>query len=168
MENSLIPPAQLWSHGITVDVVPKQYSDGHSLHGIHHPDENVFIPFHLHGCISYFSTRLPTQNKLQECRWVTFTSEAEWQPYSPHFKKSEAAMKSHVKHADPRHIHFSQDGTPIDGRSFGAVYTLQDSMTSSQQSLPVDPSIATFDFAFQLTSDNRIISATSSKEHCSP
>jgi hypothetical protein len=32
METSLIPPAQLWNFGITVDVVPKQYSDGKSLH----------------------------------------------------------------------------------------------------------------------------------------
>jgi hypothetical protein len=58
MEHSLIPPAQLWAHGITVDVVPKQYSDGKSLHGIHHPDADIFIPFDLHCCISYFSTRL--------------------------------------------------------------------------------------------------------------
>jgi hypothetical protein len=28
MENSLIPPAQLWDPGLTVDVVPPQYSDG--------------------------------------------------------------------------------------------------------------------------------------------
>jgi hypothetical protein len=41
MENSLIPPAQLWDNGITVNVVPKQYSDGKSLHGIHHPEENI-------------------------------------------------------------------------------------------------------------------------------
>jgi hypothetical protein len=62
METSLIPPAQLWNYGITVDVVPKQYSDGKSLHGIHHPDEDIFIPFHMHGCISYFSTRLQKKN----------------------------------------------------------------------------------------------------------
>jgi hypothetical protein len=37
METSLIPPIQLWDYGVTVDVVPKQYSDGKSLHGIHHP-----------------------------------------------------------------------------------------------------------------------------------
>ena len=85
MEHSLVPPAQLWAHGITVDVVPKQYSDGKSLHGIHHPDADIFIPFQLHGCISYFPTRLPTNSEIDNCRWVTFTSEAEWQPYSDHF-----------------------------------------------------------------------------------
>jgi hypothetical protein len=43
MGMSLIPPAKIWNYGITVDVVPKQYSDAKSLHGIHHPD-----PCHLH------------------------------------------------------------------------------------------------------------------------
>jgi hypothetical protein len=46
MKTSLITPVQLWDFGITVDVVPKPNSDGKSLHGIHHPDLNVFIPFH--------------------------------------------------------------------------------------------------------------------------
>jgi hypothetical protein len=41
MKTSLIPPAQLWDFGITVDIAPKQYSDGRSLHGVHHPDCNV-------------------------------------------------------------------------------------------------------------------------------
>jgi hypothetical protein len=67
MKTSLIPPAQLWDFGITVDVVPKQYSDGKSLHGIHHPDSNVFIPFHLYGCISYFLTRLPSDKEINQC-----------------------------------------------------------------------------------------------------
>jgi hypothetical protein len=54
MKTSLIPPAQLWDFGMNVDVVPKQYSDERAFHGIHHPNSNVFIPFHLYGCISYF------------------------------------------------------------------------------------------------------------------
>jgi hypothetical protein len=82
MENSLKPPAPLWDYRVTVDVVPKMYSGGKSLHGIHHPDENVFIPFHLHGCISYFSTRLPTSDEINRCLWVSFTSDADWEPYS--------------------------------------------------------------------------------------
>jgi hypothetical protein len=57
MENSLIPPAQLWDHGLAVDVVPCQYSDGRSLFGIHVPDDDTYIPFKLYGCISYIPTR---------------------------------------------------------------------------------------------------------------
>jgi hypothetical protein len=93
MKTSLIPPAQLWDFGITDDVVPKQYSDGKSLHGIHHPDSNVFIPFHLYGCISYFLTPLPSDKEINQCWWITFTSDAEWQPYSDHFSKAEKAAK---------------------------------------------------------------------------
>jgi hypothetical protein len=83
METSLIPPAQLWHHGVTVNVVPKQYSDGKSLHRIHHPDDNIFIPFHRHSCISYFNTRLPTSEEVKMCQWITFTSDAK--PYSDQF-----------------------------------------------------------------------------------
>jgi hypothetical protein len=82
METSLIHPAQLCHHGITVDVVPKQYSDIRSLHGIHHRDDNIFIPLHLNGCISLFNTRLPTDVEVKTCQWIRFTSDAEWQPYS--------------------------------------------------------------------------------------
>jgi hypothetical protein len=103
METSLIPPAQLWNYGVTVDVVPKQYSDGKSLHGIHHPDENVFIPFHMYGCLPYFSTHLPTDKEIYNCRWVTFTSDAEWEPYSEVFGDAERAMVSHTLHPDPCH-----------------------------------------------------------------
>ena len=89
MEHSLVPPAQLWAHRITVDVVPKQYSDGKSLHGIHHPDADVFIPFH---------------SEIDNCRWVTFTSESEWQPYSDHFAEAERAVINHFRYPDPLHL----------------------------------------------------------------
>ena len=36
------------------------------------------MPFHLHGCMSYFSTRLPTQEEEEDpsIPWITFTSDA--------------------------------------------------------------------------------------------
>ena len=34
MNRLLIPPAQLWDIGTTVDVISKQYNDGRSLHCI--------------------------------------------------------------------------------------------------------------------------------------
>jgi hypothetical protein len=121
METSLVPPAQLWNYGITVDVVPKQYSDGKSLHGIHHPDENVFIPFHMFGCLSYFSTRLPSDDEIENCRWVTFKSDAEWETYSEHFADAERAMVSHQNDLDPCHPHFDQKGQLLDGRQINAL-----------------------------------------------
>jgi Reverse transcriptase (RNA-dependent DNA polymerase) len=164
MEHSLIPPAQLWNNGITVDVVPKQYSDGMSLHGIHHPDHDLFIPFHMHGCISYFGTRLPTADDLQSSRWITFTSEAEWNPYSSDFTEAEQAMVHHSRYHDPRHLHFNADGAPMDGRSFGAVYMHHSTPTVDNHDVPVDPSLCTFDYTYNLTA-TRHIHATSSKEH---
>ena len=156
MEHSLVPPAQLWAHGITVDVVPKQYSDGKSLHGIHHPDADVFIPFQLHGCISYFPTRLPTNSEIDNCRWVTFTSEAEWQPYSDHFAEAERAVINHFRYPDPLHLHFDQHGDEYDGRLIKSLTTL----TISDTEALIDPSFNTFDNALQ-----RYVGATSSTEH---
>jgi hypothetical protein len=153
METSLIPPAQLWNFGITVDVVPKQYSDGKSLHGIHHPDSNTFIPFHLHGCISYFSTRLPTQEEIDTCQWLTFTSDAEWKPYDNCFKEAEQAMINHHRYPDSCHPHFDRDGNELDGRQFKALTTIK-------SLLEHDPSFCTLDFTL-----HHSIGATSSREH---
>lgn len=97
MEHSLIPPAQLWDNGITVDITPKSKSNGKSIHGIYAPRDDVYIPFSLHGCISYFSSRLPTQEEEETCRWIHMTSEAEWDPYSDHFGKDEQAAESYYK-----------------------------------------------------------------------
>jgi Reverse transcriptase (RNA-dependent DNA polymerase) len=163
MENSLLSPAQLWDHGVTLDVVPKQYSDGQSIHGIHHPDENIHIPFHLHGCISYFCTRLPSKEEINNCRWITFTSEREWNPYSDHFADSERAMIRHHDHFDPRYLHFDRNGNQLDGRTFGAVYTSHFSPTNTSSHYS-DPAIDTFDVVYNMT-NSRMIHATSSTEH---
>jgi hypothetical protein len=91
MEDSLISPNQLRANGLIVDTCPKQFSGGKSMHGIYVPDEDIFIPFRMHGCISYFASRLPTDEELATCRRVTFTSELEWDPYSPTFAQEEEA-----------------------------------------------------------------------------
>jgi hypothetical protein len=160
MENSLIPPIQMWEHGITVDVVPKQYSDGRSLHGIHHPDENVFIPFSLHGCISYFPSRLPNNAELNSCRWVTFTSDAEWQPLSEHFNEAERAMKSHHRYMDPRHLHYDRHGEELDGRNIGAFTRLNNNLIENCL-----PNLCLYDFDEALVTYERQVMATSSNVH---
>ena len=68
MEDSLISPNQLRANGLIVDTCPKQYSNGKSMHGIYDPHEDIFIPFRMHGCISYFASRLPTDEELATCR----------------------------------------------------------------------------------------------------
>jgi hypothetical protein len=117
----------LWRHpSYTVDVVPKQYSDGKSLHGIHHLDSNVFIPFHLNGCISYFLSWLPSDKEVNQCWWITFTSDAEWQPYSDHFSKAEKAAKKYFQYPDPTHLHFNHNGEQLNGRMIKSTILMDD------------------------------------------
>ena len=91
MEHSLVSPMQLRHHGLRVDQTPRQY-DSHSNHGISFPkdeEHDLFIPFHLHGCISYFSSRLPTDSELQQCRYIYMTEDSTWEPYSESFNQAE-------------------------------------------------------------------------------
>ena len=130
MEHSLCQPNQLREYGIIVDDCPKQYSNGKTLHGLLFPDDNLHIPFKLHGCLSYFpSSRLPsTREELDNCRWVHMSGEGEWDPYSDHFAAAESAMHSHLTE-HPRHQRvvpatFNGNGHIIDGRYEGAVSQL--------------------------------------------
>mmetsp|Transcript_18821 Transcript_18821/g.26683 ORF Transcript_18821/g.26683 Transcript_18821/m.26683 type:complete len:191 (+) Transcript_18821:835-1407(+) len=68
MEHSLISPMQL-----------------HHNHGIAFPDQddhNLTIPFELHGCISYFPTRLPTDTEIKHCQFIFMTEDSTWDPYN--------------------------------------------------------------------------------------
>ena len=159
MEHSLIPPAQLWDNDIIVDITPRSKSNGKSIHGIYSPDDEVHIPFDLHGCITYFPTRLPTDYDKDNCRWITLTSEREWDPYSDHFRASEQAAINHYK--DPN-MYITKattmiDGTKIDGRTISAVHTTYNSTITSNIVTPELP-LTTYD-------EIRHISATSSKIH---
>ena len=120
MEHSLCQPNQFREHGLIVDDCPKQYSNGKTLHGLYVPDQQVHIPFELHGCLSFFPSRLPTLDELDTCRWVYMSGEGEWDPYStPHFAVAEAATHSHLSE-HPRHgrvapATYDADGFEIDG-----------------------------------------------------
>jgi hypothetical protein len=74
MEDLLINPNQLRANGLVVDTCPKQFLGGQLMHGIYVPNNDLFILFCLHGCISYFSSRLPTDDKLATCRRITLSS----------------------------------------------------------------------------------------------
>ena len=95
MEHSLINPNQLRDFGIRVDSTPKQY-DPNSNHAIMIPEEDIVIPLKLHGCISYFPTRLPTPQELNDCRYIELSSEQEWNPYSDRFGEQERPFRNRV------------------------------------------------------------------------
>lgn len=127
MEHSLIPPAQLWDHGITVDVTPLQF--GGDTFGLHEPDSDIFIPFRLFGCISYIPTRVPTPDEIQQCTWLHLTSDSEWDPYSDRFSISERGYSTSAD--DWQHGHRQ----------------LRSSKASTSQTFDVtyDPHILTYD-----------------------
>jgi hypothetical protein len=68
--------------------------NGKSMHRIYIPEADLFPPFRLHGCISYFSSHLPTEEKLANCDRVVFTSPAEWDLYADAFAEEEAVYES--------------------------------------------------------------------------
>ena len=100
MENSLFPPQQICDNGLRCDPIPRQYSK-HSIHGILDPVTDAFIPFSLHGCISYVPIRLPTERELQTCRWIELTQETEWLPYDNRFHLQEQPFVNPSKGATP-------------------------------------------------------------------
>ena len=165
MEHSLIPPAQLWDYGITCDITPKWASKGKSIHGIYSQDDNLYIPFKLNGHMPYFNTRLPTQEEKEpgKCRWITFTSAKEWEPYSDHFQQSEDATTAFYN--DPYHgmyrPTFDHEGNPVQINAVTTKHTTHNTMryisaTSMIQEHPqhdIEPPDST-----------AIIAATSSKE----
>jgi len=99
MEESLINPNQLRANGLVIDTCPKQYSNGKSLHGIYYEEDDMYIPFRMHGCTSYFSSRLPTQKEIAECQQIVFTLEEPWDPYSQTFAMLKKAYKNKERRA---------------------------------------------------------------------
>ncbi len=91
MDHSLLNPNQLRDNGLTVDCCPRQY-DKSSMHAVYLPEEDLSLPFNMHGCISYLPTRLPTEKELERCSYVEMTSERKWNPYSDTFQDIERPL----------------------------------------------------------------------------
>ena len=167
MEHSLCQPNQLREFGIVVDTTPKQYTSGASLHGLYIPEESLHLPFELHGCLSYFPTRLPTPDEIDTCQWVHLTSDGDWDPYSNHFAAAESATMSHLPSDHPRHRNnqrdfntYDGDGFQLDGRYQGSVTTMSIPHTPEN----IDAIIGAVQ-KIKTTAGNRMIGATSSKTH---
>ena len=92
MENLLLCPNQMRSHGI-VDDVPMHLSGGNSMHSTYFPTDEVRLPLDMHGCISYLPTRLPSKKEIEDCTWLELTSGIEWDPYASEFKQQEDQVR---------------------------------------------------------------------------
>ena len=134
----------MWDYGMVVDVVPKQYSSGKSLHGIYHHDEQVTVPFSIHGCMLYVPTRLPSNKEKDTCRWIQFTSQKDWQPYNDKFKAAEKAMIGHTTEPDLDHQHYGYKSQSASVRTMGS----SSSISLDNQTVDENPSLHTFDMIY--------------------
>jgi hypothetical protein len=101
LDHSLLCPNQLRHFGHKVDDVPVQF-DRDSTHSILLRSEvaasnEVTIPLMLKGVVSYFTSHYPTTHELDTCPHLNLTSDAVWDPNSPHLENLEYALTSRVE-----------------------------------------------------------------------
>jgi hypothetical protein len=96
MKSSLLCPNQLRSNGLIVDDVPQHLApiNHPSTHSVQSIDDDFILPLSLKGVISYFTTRTPTQEELNTCKWIHLTNEYNWDPHSESFNEQEANYTS--------------------------------------------------------------------------
>jgi hypothetical protein len=59
------------------------------MHSLYFPKEDVRIPLALKGIISYVITRYPSNQEIDNCRWLVVTGDHPWNPYSDDFAAHE-------------------------------------------------------------------------------
>jgi hypothetical protein len=91
MKNSLIFPNQLRANGLTVDDCPKHLAPRNqpSSHSLYAPMEDLTLPLKLKGVTSFFSTRTPTVQEVETCKWVYMSDEHNWDPHSEDYQEQE-------------------------------------------------------------------------------
>lgn len=99
IEHSLICPNQARTNGVIIDDVPKHLSPGgSSTHSIFFPEENVRLPLQLNGVISCFPTRYPSDQELNDCKWLIMANYLPWEPSSPEFAAHEFLYEENAHH----------------------------------------------------------------------
>ena len=81
LDHSLINPNQLRQFGIVVQDNPFSADETH----IATEDESLFIPLTSQGTTIFMNTRTPTDQELQECPHIEFTSRSPWNPHDVRF-----------------------------------------------------------------------------------
>ena len=95
LEHNLIPPFILREAGIKVNEAAKIHCPNPTVndHAIIVDDHNLTIPLQLNGTFSYFHTRTPTLEDLEEGTVILFSPDtSEWDPYSHNFEAREESM----------------------------------------------------------------------------
>ena len=93
--HNLIPPFIMREAGLQVNETPKIHVPDatSSDHAIIFPDDDLKIPLLLKGTFSYFETRKPDLNEINNSDPIYITPDSDnWDPYSEHFSQNEASM----------------------------------------------------------------------------
>ena len=88
LQQTLLNPNQLRSHGLIVEETPQQF-DPTSSHSIHLPQGGVSIPLHLVGVISTFPLLRPTWEEFNTLPPIKLTSDVPWDPHSAKYAERE-------------------------------------------------------------------------------
>jgi hypothetical protein len=117
---TLLCPNQMRAFGVTVNDTPQQY-DARSSHAIAVDGDK--IPLFLDGVISYFESRKPSDDELENCRRIVLTSDSPWNPRDSAFAQQENVARSRF---DPI-IH--------EGRRIQAIATKEKKTVITQETL---------------------------------
>ena len=100
MNHSLWNPNQLRNHGAKVYDCPKQFDmdSPFVIELVDEEDKTFELPLKLHSVIQYIDTHYPSDEELDTCRRIEYTSDAPWDPYSADFEASEQAAHCHDEH----------------------------------------------------------------------
>ncbi len=129
IDGSLLCPNQLRYNGIEVDDIPHPLAPEPELttHSIYIPLEDVRTPLMLRGVISLFYSRYPTvDDEIENCQWLLFTSELEWDPHSTAFEGNECAISDNVSLS-----------MPLKDRSIGNIISYPNYTETTDQSTDV-------------------------------
>ena len=82
MNDSILVPMQARYNGIIIDDVPKDLCHyGVSTQSIFSPQTDFSVPIEYNGPIPYIPVRYPTDDDLENYKWIELTSTSEWNPY---------------------------------------------------------------------------------------
>jgi hypothetical protein len=60
------------------------------------PENNLTIPLEMNGIVSYFSSHKPSKDELENCRWITLSSDISWDPNDLSWETQEQAMNGQM------------------------------------------------------------------------
>jgi hypothetical protein len=91
-DKSLINPNQCRAFGISFCDDP---SDPYRQLGMYDPKSDLNIPMSMNGSFCSFRTRCPTKKELENCTWITLSSEDDWDPLSSPFAQESRNVNSY-------------------------------------------------------------------------